>query len=197
MKLIVAERCLKINVDPKASRRQSLRSPTDSVSWLRQLPPSWDNPQMSVNEGLAVKPWRIRYRWLLLLLVAIAGLVSWFFWPKSAMRERYERIRMGMTRAEVTQIMVGVTTVAPLDFYTADDWKWKFQAYESDGTTITDDDVDDVQSGENINWGNGEARILVGFRDNKVIRRGIYVHLASWQISVRNWLDWLRGLVEW
>src|SRR5262245_46067312 len=45
-----------------------------------------------------------RYRWWLLLLVAVAGLASWCFWP-NAMRKRYGRIQLDMTSAEVDEIM--------------------------------------------------------------------------------------------
>jgi hypothetical protein len=56
-----------------------------------------------------------RRRWLLLLLIVFAGLASWLLWPKSAMREKYDRIRLGMTSAEVNQIMGRQSAEAPDD----------------------------------------------------------------------------------
>jgi hypothetical protein len=53
------------------------------------------------------------YSWWLLLPIAV-GLAIWF-WPKSVMRERYNRIQIGMTQAEVAEIM-GAEQTEPESF---------------------------------------------------------------------------------
>jgi hypothetical protein len=52
----------------------------------------------------------MKRRWLALAAFALAGLVVWLIWPTSsvvitAAREKYARLRLGMSEAEVTAVL--------------------------------------------------------------------------------------------
>jgi hypothetical protein len=131
-----------------------------------------------------VKQFLRRYRWWLLLLVVIAGLASWSLWPKSLMREHYERIRIGMTTAEVRVIMKTDHPLGTRDIMAmhvndlekvADEGPWP-------KGHLAGDEVDD--------WYDGSIWIQVFYRDGKAFHKRMIVHSM-----LQQFLYWLRGLV--
>ncbi len=124
-----------------------------------------------------------RRRWLLLIacLAAVAiGVIGWCLRSDPVaqlMRERYERIRMGMAKGEVTKIMRGATELAPGDIFGPD---YQVKAYQSDGS-------DGPQ--QNVGWGNSDVQIQVGYRDDKVRHKTMADRIPSWKIKLRKWLQ--------
>jgi hypothetical protein len=124
---------------------------------------------------------------LLLLLVGIAGLASWLFWPKSAMREKYDRIRLGMPMDEVSRLM---------GFPQVEGWRahvyyhWEPVAVESMAGYSLAGDTDGTAE-----WEEGPVAICVGCRDRKAVMKAMEIAVPPWKDEAREWLDWVRGLV--
>jgi hypothetical protein len=134
-----------------------------------------------------------RNRWWLLLLVAIAGLASWLSWPKSPMREKYDRIRLGMTMDEVNYIMG--SPPAPRTLYSSP-WVLESEAWKSVASEPPLPAYH-LLVGEGGFWCDGNTGITANCIDGKVSDRVLYVRMTPFEIKLREWLDWLRGLVGW
>jgi hypothetical protein len=137
-----------------------------------------------------------RRRWLLLLLIAFAGLASWLLWPKSVMRERYGRIQIGMTRAEVAEIM-GVEQSPPMDRPRI------WENFSSDHHLVSEPPLEAVQGVRIDHQGywydssaeSGIIEISVQYRDGKAVFKYMICRMTPLEIKLREWLNWLRGLV--
>jgi len=147
---------------------------------------------MSSNEAFAAKPCRTRYRWWLLALVAVAGLASWFLWPKSVMRQRYERIRIGMTLAEVTAIMGAEQSEAKSG---KDLERWMDIVGEPSEGSFSYDHPGfwyDPERG---------VYIYVFCSHDNVVAKMMWTRMPPWAAKARERLYlsfyWLRGLVGW
>jgi hypothetical protein len=118
-----------------------------------------------------------RYRWWLVLLVAIAVLA---FLRPNGMRERYKRIRLGMREAEVTEIMGRRPSLADNDFR-------RKKIIESDSRplseyrTVTSFGV----------WYDGSLELCVFYEHDRVRSKTLYLGYSVWEIKLRAWLRWL------
>jgi hypothetical protein len=112
-----------------------------------------------------------RYHWWLLLLVGIAGLASWFLWPKSVMQERYERIRIGMTPAEVA-----------LTLGSAPSGRYRLTAGTNDETEV---------------WVDESVYIYVFCSQGKAVLKRMDARVPPCKTKARIWFYRLRGLVGW
>jgi hypothetical protein len=125
-----------------------------------------------------------RYRWLLLLLVAIAGLATWLFWP-NAMREKYDRIRLGMTRAEVASVMGWPPSGADA-----------IQRYHSlDLVAAEERDPMSTSFDATAAWSDESVVIGICYSKGEVVQKSMLIGVPPWKSKLRERLDWLRGLV--
>src|SRR5947207_15357417 len=89
-------------------------------------------------EGSAVKPWRTRYRWWLIIACLAAGMAVIGWWQLSAgrrlSRERYDRIRLGMTAADVAAVMGGPPIADPV--YHDDRPGWEIDSMERNASPL-------------------------------------------------------------
>ena len=133
-----------------------------------------------------------RRRWLLLLLVAIAGLASWSLWPRSVMRERYEQIRIGMTRAEVALSMGSSPSREALMRQILDPGTWDPAAQEGQRF-----DFAQIDSIEPEAWVDESVAVSVYFSHGRAVLKAMEIRVPAWKMKARDWLNWLRGLVGW
>jgi hypothetical protein len=125
-----------------------------------------------------------RYRWLLLIacVVAIIGAVGW--WQLSGprgriTREQFDRIRLGMTPAEVA-LVIGCSPCG--------------ESWDSEKLA----EVADAEFERGEAWSDEAVYILVGYGHGKVVYKTMGIGgVPPWKIKARAWLDWLRGLVGW
>ena len=137
-----------------------------------------------------MKPWRTRYRWWLVIagLAAIAiGVIWWQSGPRGRFtREQYDRIRFGMTPAEVSRSMGS----APSDVFSQWPGMWEQVAFESNGSP---------PNGKADVWLDGSVGICVCYRDGKAVVKFMDRQVPPWKIKARiwfyQWVYWLRGLV--
>jgi hypothetical protein len=134
-----------------------------------------------------------RYCWLLLLLVGIAGLARLLLptAAERAMRKKYDRIRLGMTPAEVRVIMkpghprdmreLLTMDIPPLEKI-GDEGPWPKDLNHLKGDTADD-------------WYDSNTWIQVFYRDGKAIHKRMMVPTTRAQFSY--WLYKLRRLVGW
>ena len=137
-----------------------------------------------------------RYGWRLLLLVAIAGLASWSLWPNVAvrvMRQKYDRIRIGMTRSEVAEIM------GAQESKHAPKGTWRGVAHVTSGSdelplelphAIIEARAAEQLGTEDRNfWCDGSAAIFVIYvNDRGAIEKYMDVRVPYWEQRVRVWL---------
>jgi hypothetical protein len=134
-----------------------------------------------------------RYRrWLLIACLAAVAIavVSWqLSTPRGRFtREQYDRIRLGMTPAEVASVMGGVPPPdTPENYYGF----WECLAEESDGLPSEESDL------RVYAWTEESVAIWVACRDGKTIQKEIHARVPSWKIKAYEWLHTLRGLVGW
>src|SRR5262249_8292820 len=132
-----------------------------------------------------------RRRWLLLLLVGIAGLASCFLWPKSVMREKYDRIRLGMTPAEIASCLGSAPSgEAFADKLLLSRGGWGSADYEEQEFDFSE--VDETQL-----WVDESVTLAVCYSHGNAVKEGHGKLRAPWKVKARNWLAWLRGLVGW
>jgi hypothetical protein len=132
-----------------------------------------------------------RYRWWLLLLVAVAGLGSWFLWPISAMREKYDRIRLGMTRAEVIAIM-GPEQSQAESGRALERWN----RFESEPSVF---DRSSVRIDEHAGFWYEPSGVYIDilYSHDKVVLKMMQIRMTELEVKARDWLDWLRGPARW
>jgi hypothetical protein len=132
-----------------------------------------------------VKQFLRRYRWWLLLLVAIAGLASWSLWP-NAMRKHYERLKLDMTPFEVNWIMGRSGNIVLRDaFFTSlGGVQWKTIASEGLDPAIGDREA--VWCDDHI--GVTHAYICVTYKDGQAVHKIMRVRMAPWEMKLREWL---------
>jgi hypothetical protein len=130
----------------------------------------------------------LRRRWLLLiacLTVAIA--VIWWQSPVQSegrfTRKQYDRIRLGMTPAEVGSVMECPGANGDL----LRDGLWETVA--SDGLASTAS-IDLAQT-----WLDEFVIVRVCYWDGKAIAKAIETPVPPWKLKCRACLYWLRGLV--
>jgi hypothetical protein len=122
------------------------------------------------------------------LLVAVVGLAFWSAWSGGVTRDRYERIRTGMTRAEVTEIMAH-RPMTPTEFGTFQigpepsrkGVRWKLAAREGTG---------DLGDYETFGF-DGPIGIFVFYRDDKTIGKIMLVHVMPWDKIIGQCRHWL------
>jgi hypothetical protein len=153
------------------------------------------------------------------LVVAIAAICWWQFSIQSRFtREQFDRIRFGMTPAEVS----GVMGSAPSGGTSSRHYYYEYMfGYGDDPDIATDcwDIVADEANGwpdllnsqvrdevhaallkveDRANtWGDESVQIWVMYHDDKVIRKEMQIRVPPWKVKALKWLDWLRGLVGW
>jgi hypothetical protein len=134
----------------------------------------------------------------LLLLVGIAGLTSWFAWP-NVMHKRYERIQPNMTPAEVNEIMGRSGNIVERNgFFKSlglDGVQWK--TITSEGLSPALGDREAVWCDDYAYSGVTHACVCVTYKDGKAVHKIMQVRMTPLEIKLREWLDWLRGLVGW
>jgi hypothetical protein len=133
-----------------------------------------------------------RYRWwLLIACLAVAIGVIW--WQLSDhrgrfTREQYDRIRLGMTPAEISQIMgcppMGLSV---LEIPRAGMWEGVAR------DPMKEPDLQGTSFGGV--WSDGVVAICIRCRDSKVVTKSMIIYLSAWQLKTREWLYRLRGLV--
>src|SRR5262245_38391402 len=121
----------------------------DSISWMAE---GEQTRVLSRFTGSMVS-FR-RYRWWLLSLFVLSGLASWFLWSNAAghvMRERYERIQIGMTPAEVREIVGSEDTEQARKLADSEQWVTVF-LYLSAGAGVPD---------KSLNWSAGRFHLVI------------------------------------
>jgi hypothetical protein len=110
------------------------------------------------------------------------------------MREKYDRIRIGMTLAEVNEIMGGPPGgILYLSPWVLESEAWKSVAREPPST----EEVEVLLVGDGGFWCDGNTGITANCIDGKVSDRVLYVRMTPCEIKLREWLDWPRRLVGW
>jgi hypothetical protein len=121
-------------------------------------------------------------------VLVLVGLASWFLWPKSVMREKYARIRIGMTRAEVTEIMGAEQSEAKSgrDLERCIDIVMEPSAgrFEHDHVGFWYDPS--LESGVYID---------VFYSHDKASAKMMWFRVPLWKVKAHEWLGWLCGLV--
>jgi hypothetical protein len=148
-----------------------------------------------------VKPWRTRYRWrLILACLALLVAISWLqlSGPQGRLREWYDRIRLGMTPAEVAAVVGGLppntteTTSVSGPVYINNVYGFcDLVAQESDGLPSNESDLVVYV------WTDQSVEIWVAYRDSKINRKEMYTQVPPWKVKARACVDWLRRLVGW
>jgi hypothetical protein len=109
-------------------------------------------------------------------------------------RDQYDRIRFGMTPAEVAAVMGGPPLADKMELP-----PWKHPDWEGVANSWDPNRV--YTLGPNggpygVAWLDGHASIWVDYSDGKVIHKQMNIY-HPWKIKAREWLVWLRGLVGW
>jgi hypothetical protein len=137
-----------------------------------------------------------RRRWLLFiacLAAAIAAISGWHFYQWRFTRAQYDRIRLGMTQAEVSQIM----EPAGIDQDNDDSWETVAEEHRPTGPVRTRYDMDGIPlpdglmgtAGEGVGaWQHGSLMIWVYYHDGKAFRKD----MCSRVPQSRYWFAWLR-----
>jgi hypothetical protein len=135
-----------------------------------------------------------RYRWWLLiagLALLVAGLLCW---PRTSVRftrEQYDRIRFGMTPAEVaSSIGSDPSPIGRLIRGIERRGTWHTVASDVSGPPLLATDKADVDV-----WVDKSVIIEVQYRNGKAFVKMMDILVPSWKAKARNWLNWLRGLV--
>src|SRR5262245_47546182 len=126
-----------------------------------------------------------RYRWLL-LIACLAAIGWWLLSGPRLTREQYDRIRFGMTPAEVAAVMGGPPFAEKMELppWGHPDWEGVANSHEPDRVyTLDPDGGPDGQA-----WLDGHACIWVGYSDDgKVIHKQMNIY-HPWKIKAREWL---------
>src|SRR5262249_48207079 len=107
---------------------------------------------------------------------AMAVLACWFLWPKAVdpvWREKYDRIQIGMTQAEVETIMDHRPMKAEIDLV---GFAWKTVAFEPQMAPLTTD--------ANALWGDYDTNIRVSYLQGKVVSKVLTAHMPAWEYTV-------------
>jgi hypothetical protein len=132
-----------------------------------------------------------RYRWWLLVACLALLVVGLLCWPRTRgrfTREQYDRIRLGMTPAEVLLALDNSARTTPFLVTPNNDW----DTVAEDGSGLPSP----VVSGNfGWVWRDESVQIWVYYHDAKTVQKRMYTHVPSWKVKAREWLAWLRGLV--
>jgi hypothetical protein len=153
-----------------------------------------------------------RYRWwwwLMLLPAAVIGLAASVMmeqdelaaWQLSGVRgqftvEQYDRIRLGMTPAEVSQLM-GSPPSDRQHLQMFAEGGCSYVASEDDGMWLDDGGLWPHEKKVD-HWVDAFVWISVRYRDGKASIKTMYIQPHPQpppKSKAREWLDWLRGLV--
>jgi hypothetical protein len=124
-----------------------------------------------------------RYRWWLLVACLALLVVGLLCWPRTSgrfTREQYDRIRLGMTPAEVSRSMGS----APSDVFSQWPGLWEQVAFESNGSP---------PNGKTDVWLDGSVGICVCYRDGKAAVKFMDRQVPPWKIKATIWFYRLRG----
>jgi hypothetical protein len=141
-----------------------------------------------------VKRFLGRYRWWLLMLIAVAGLASWFLWPNAAeraMRERYDRILIDMTQAEVTEIMKPCSPMTPTEIFWSiaeslkADTQWKSVARSEHRARFARMAAYHGDYGLRC-WGDNYTRIWVDHQHGKAAAKFMFVRMTPLEMKLRD-----------
>jgi hypothetical protein len=135
-----------------------------------------------------------RYRWwpliACLVAVAIAVIGSCLRSDPAAqlMRERYERVRLGMTQAEVESVMGDRPQVLagyPLQEFDAD-IDWVILAMDGQSRSHLD---------AGYHWINRAGAVSITYQDGSVVGKTLTRRVRRWRSRAAESFNWLRGLV--
>jgi hypothetical protein len=134
-----------------------------------------------------------RHRWLLpIACLAVMAMAAISWWQVSSARGRftpelYDRIRIGMTPAEVSRLM-GSPPSDPerlLRMSPAGGWDWVAGETNNRPWPYEKAEV----------WLDGSFATAVCYRDGKAVLKTMKMRVPAWQARARQWLRWLRGQV--
>lgn len=158
---------------------------------LRTLPggaksPFWQVPSMTLPR-----------RWLVAACVAAAvvalATAGWRQWSAASgarlARVQYESVRLGMTEAEVTEILGPLSQTGEVFARMWNFPTWEMAASEPPG-------LPPVVFDRRYLWWDETTFTEVAYRDRRVVAKAFAVGTPQWQLTARAWLDWLRGLVR-
>jgi hypothetical protein len=131
-----------------------------------------------------------RYRWWLLTvcLAAVAVVViGWLQLSGPHGREHYNRIRLGMTPAEVAS-SIGTGPSASKLIARAPGRGWDLEA--SEGPSFTFFDTTEA-------WADESVVSEVYYRNGKAVLKRMYVHVAPLKAKALDWLGWLCDRLGW
>ena len=128
-----------------------------------------------------------------------AGVAALGWWQLSTQsegrftRQQYDRIRLGMTPAEVALAIGGSYSyrnaegfgeISPYD-------DWERVTYEIVPKLV-------MFGGEAPEaWHDESSGIWVFYRDGKVVMKQMRIHVPSWKTKARDWLNRVRAVVGW
>jgi hypothetical protein len=135
-----------------------------------------------------------RRRWLLLIACLAAVAIAVIGWPRTSgrfTREQYERVRIGMSLAEVEQ-----TLGVPPGYYGLPTEPWdRLELAESESPAVYRDAKTDPSSRFYI-WEDDGGQIVVWIAaDKKVVSKSHGVRVHPIKAMAQASLAWLRGLV--
>src|SRR5882724_11613199 len=111
-----------------------------------------------------------RYRWRLSIVCLAAVAVGWLCWPRAAgqfTREQYDRIRFGMTPADVASVMgCAATNGHPHLSSWLNQSGWDYEANDNAVDLFSPQDQDEI-------WVDDGTMVTVIYRHGRVCGKGI------------------------
>jgi hypothetical protein len=121
-------------------------------------------------------------------MIAIAAINGWqLSGHQRRLRERYDRVRLGMTRAEVASCVGSAPSRGELIIRILGGGDWDSAAHEEQASWSEVDDIDV--------WVDESLYIGVCYSHGKAVRKVMEISLPPWKVKAREWLARLRGLV--
>ena len=102
------------------------------------------------------------------------------------MREEYDRLRIGMTPAQVSQAMGSPPSDKERVLRVSDLGPWE---------RVADENYTNEYWFENTEvWRDGSVATIVYYRGGLAVVKMMVIRVPPWKAKVRGWLNWLRGL---